>query len=758
MASRGQRLIASASAVDLRVLLESAVVIAVTWLLLGWTFQRAITQADGTVLVVPFTQSALHAGIDWTDHLYRFGVVGGSEMHNFAGSSPVVQLCAALGLSTTATVNLVTIFIQLGFGFFGIKGIEALVARWSNSDAFRMSAPQRITAIWLCSFAPVLGWRLAYGHENLLVGLLPLYAGISLLWAARARMLSVTSVVFAAFVVFNGVSGLGPQTIVYSVVFGGPLVVVTLFDAPSGERWRRPQWIVAGVLVAGVLVALPRLVGMIHHAFGEDASRGFGESVVFSYGTSTAGDWLTSIPWTQELASGTRATLHEHNFPVGPVVLLIAVLWPRGRSRGVLWALAAGAVLAIVVADDLAPLSSAVLDLIPPLQAFRVPARAILPIVIFLPSLALAACWLPRGPQAADASRLGWLAVVLGSVVILTCRSVPPLVREAAAWLGCLAIAGFARWRPAVFARRSVVAALAVVAALGVGAFDERFPRDAAFDPVEHGPRRLHDAVIAQAPELAMGLERVQIVDPVPPYDMSTAFAAELPSLDGVWYPPKRFLELLSTLSGKAIPPTTCLFRLTRSRAFPVLQQLYNVKYVISVADGSLTAQPPTPGAAWFPTRVATIDRGAEMAAALSGTDLRAAISGTAWLLRADAHRAPSFADGCTASVLQVTTDELGQAATFTVAAPRTCPLVVATNYVSAFRAIATVAGTSRDVAVFPIDIALTGIEVPAGATTITLAPAPEIPWWSRVASVLGILLLGASIVQLARTRPRQYV
>src|SRR5215510_6337010 len=65
MASRGQRLFASASAVELRVLVEAAAVIAVTWLLLGWTFQRAITQADGSVLVVPFTQSALHAGFNW---------------------------------------------------------------------------------------------------------------------------------------------------------------------------------------------------------------------------------------------------------------------------------------------------------------------------------------------------------------------------------------------------------------------------------------------------------------------------------------------------------------------------------------------------------------------------------------------------------------------------------------------------------------------------------------------------------------------
>jgi hypothetical protein len=76
---------------------------------------------------------------------------------------------------------------------------------------------------------------------------------------------------------------------------------------------------------------------------------------------------------------------------------------------------------------------------------------------------------------------------------------------------------------------------------------------------------------------------------------------------------------------------------------------------------------------------------------------------------------------------------------------------VVATNYVSTFRAIATVAGSPREVAVFPIDIALTGVAVPAGASTITLGPVVDVPWWSRVAAWLGIALLGAAILLLAR-------
>jgi hypothetical protein len=319
------------------------------------------------------------------------------------------------------------------------------------------------------------------------------------------------------------------------------------------------------------------------------------------------------------------------------------------------------------------------------------------------------------------------------------------------AWLGCAALAGAARFRPAVFNHRGMVAALPLIAALGVAAFDERFPRDLPVDPVEDGPRELRAAVIAQAPELAMPLHRVQIINPPRPYRMSTAWAAELSSLDGVWYPPRRFLDLLGATAGMALPSTTCVFYFGHGREFALFQQLYNVRYEVSVTRRSIDPLPPTPGAAWFPARVAAIDRPDEMIAVLRGADLRAALTATAWVMRSDAGRAPAPDAACTATVTGVSTDELGQAAAIGVTAPRACSLVVATNYVSTFRATAVVGGALRDAAVFPVDVALTGIAVPAGASLVTLAPAAYIPAWSRAASMLGIALLAGAILQLRR-------
>jgi hypothetical protein len=97
--------------------------------------------------------------------------------------------------------------------------------------------------------------------------------------------------------------------------------------------------------------------------------------------------------------------------------------------------------------------------------------------------------------------------------------------------------------------------------------------------------------------------------------------------------------------------------------------------------------------------------------------------------------------------VTSVATDDIGETATFVVDSPAECPLIVSTNYVTTLHA----AIGDRELPVFPIDIALTGIEVPAGASTIVLAPRADVPMWTRLASLIGWALLLLAIVGRAR-------
>ena len=709
---------------DLRLLGEAIATVVVTWLLLGWIFDRAITQADGTVQWVPYLRSSLAAGADWTDHLYRFGVIGGSAMHDAAGTLPLVQVCAALGLRATTTANVLTVFLQVSLGFSGALVVRGLAGAWRAEPALPGTLA-RIVVIWACAFAPWLGWRLAYGHENLVLGLLPLAACAGLIAQARRQPPSWVALVFATWCVWNGLSGLGAQLVVDGVVFGGPIVLALALEGRATPRWSRVQLAIACALVAGVLITLPRLAGMIAHVTSDDFARS--GSLTYSLGAARWRDWLTSLPWTTSLASPGALPLHEANVPVGPLLLLLA-LWPAAASRRLLWTLGGCAVLAILFASDVPPVSWLLLHVVPPLGAFRVPSRALLPVLALATPIALAA-WHARAPSAGSRQleALGLLAAV---GVVAGGRFVPGGVREVVAVALAITAVALVRWRPELARRARVGAWLGVLAALGVGAFDERFPRQIPHERIEDGPRALHDQLVAAAPELASPLVRIELLDPPRPYDMSTGFAAGVSTLDGAWYPTRRFLDLLGALAGTPVDSTVGIFQLGRSRAFGVLQQLYDVRYVLARRGDrdELSPLPPTPGAAWFPARVETIADGAAMARALAAGARPAEV---AWVLAADVPAPPPPPSCAGAVVRNATVDARGQEATFVVDTPARCTLVVATSYVHTLHAT-TIPGGS-ELAVFPIDVALTGIDVPAGHPTIRLAPRAVLPWWARL-------------------------
>jgi hypothetical protein len=294
-----------------------------------------------------------------------------------------------------------------------------------------------------------------------------------------------------------------------------------------------------------------------------------------------------------------------------------------------------------------------------------------------------------------------------------------------------------ARWRPG----RQTVALLGVIGGLGVAAFNERIPRDVPNGRIEDVPAQLRQAALAHTSELATPLVRVVISDGPPPFLMSTAFAAGLGSIDGAWFPPRRFLALLGMLSGHDVSPATGVFTLHRMREFPILQQLYNVRYAVSYTRTELEELPTTPGPAWFPARVHTVAAATDMR---EGITTPGALAREAWVLSDDAVPAiENHPDCLRARVDRVSTDAHGQAATLAVATPASCVLVVSTNFVRALRAIA----GGRCLDVFPVDVALTGILVPPGAHEIVLAPAPYLPWWSHAAWFIGLAaLLGIAI------------
>jgi hypothetical protein len=164
---------------DLGKLLTAAVVVPATWwVFLGWRPRLCVSGYDGLSAVLPMLQRLVEAGGEWATLAYRADLLGGAAVRDTLGPMPLVSLLAGAGLTATAVFNVATFTTQALLAFFALRAAQDLAVAWGERAVFGWA--WRVVGVWLAAFAPVLGWRIGYGHLSLLVGLLPFAAALSL--------------------------------------------------------------------------------------------------------------------------------------------------------------------------------------------------------------------------------------------------------------------------------------------------------------------------------------------------------------------------------------------------------------------------------------------------------------------------------------------------------------------------------------------------------------------------------------------------
>jgi hypothetical protein len=377
--------------------LALAVVPLTWWLLLGWSTSQAIAGHDELASLhnLLSIREIAETREGWWALVYRPDALGGFKGRDTVGPFPLFPVLAAISLTPT-TISVWSAFtVQALLGFLGCRAAADLTMVAGGTP--RALTP--IGVIWLCAFTPALAWRLGFGHLNLVVGLLPFAAALTPVTAAGARSLTLTVGALGAAAFVLGLLHAGQQLVVYGAVFGAPILLGLWLSL--GGAWRSlasPALVAVGAL----LVALPAFWAVLAHARSSDAARPLGAATVtYDFVTSTLGDWLTSLPWTRALPSPDRAPSlhHEVNYPLGPLVILLALV-PWRRARALAIGLAFAVVAGIVLSMDLAPGSRALLALIPPLRSFRVPARAAVLVIWALSILSVAVLTAGTGASA----------------------------------------------------------------------------------------------------------------------------------------------------------------------------------------------------------------------------------------------------------------------------------------------------------------------------------------------------------------------
>ena len=763
---------------DWLTLLAASLLIPLVWILTqGWKFGFSVSSNDATTGALPFLVDLTFHGGDWTQILYRAELAGGAKVNDIGGTPLIYQLMAKLGFGAVTTLNVSAFFIQVLVAFLGVRFTEGLLERYLNEGGegggpveATLAWPSRIALILLVAFAPALGWRIYYGHAPWMAGMFVFLVGACLIVSSQVGRVGWTLILVSVLALVNAFPSTGQQLIVYSAVFGGPILLglawpnLTKAD-PELSLFENLRPLILPVLVflSGLAFSMPKLAGMFANAISSDAIRPLGgESVVYSYTTATAIDWFSSMLWANELIPTGRTLFfqHETNYAFGPlIVFLFFFPWSRFRSFGV--GLGISVLLALSFSMNLPPFNSLLPNLIPPLKSFRVPARAMLPFALILPWVASFVIF-ARFPFDFKWSLHRKNAVIAG-VLMIVLLVLPPPGREGLTWLivayGVSALLTRQKKLPLI----SGFLLLLVLASAGVSAFRERRIDFVNTEFLMKRPVEIGQKFKDRFPELDSSLTRVEFGFNIPYLSTGTAYQLGLSSLNANAFPPRRFAHLYWAIQGQ--PPNLMNVNWyvdENTKGFSILRQLYNVRYAAR-RDGSqatLNRLGPTLGPAWFSGAFERSGSFDQIAQSLNHAEggLMPHLSRVAYLLQGD-DAIPNELQGkevnpvCqSAQVKKVSAPIRSQRFELDVETPTDCPLTVAMNFATTLESRGFDSdGREVELKLYPAYGALTGVWVPASVKKVIIQPGLILSLWSRIAWVMGWLLLAVALFRVVK-------
>jgi hypothetical protein len=751
----------------------TAVTILVWLVFLHWTPSKYIPNHDALGQGAPQLLETIRTGGDWKSQLYRIQLLGGSPIHDVIGGWVVYDLGAWLGLSITATMNMFIFLLQILSSFMLVHAAFDLGILWSNGGIGRLKRLEcimySVPLFMLAGFAPFLAYKLSYGHFIFIMGSFAFIAALALFAAAIAGRISITLILVALSALYQCFCFGGQQPLVYSIVFGAPILIGLMFSARPGDN---PAWragfsavlVTAMVVFAGLLLSMPQLSGIFMHAFSGEGARSIGgKSVVYSYIEATRKDWLSSIPWSFSMVpSGRDGSHHEINYALGPLLLLLlAIPWKKAWPLflGMIASLAA----AMLFSMHMQPVSDAILRLFPFLNSFRVPERSIIPFMLALPAVAPAIAMGYFGIGGRHGPRR-WGEILSIALIALAAAIyfIPQPWMELLVWFlaGAVVLSKLTRleWRP------SGAAVLLVLSIAGLAAFKERLLPFSDIKTVVAKAQMRYAAATSLDPALASPLVRVKLECDYDLIGLNYTWLTGLSSMDGYWHPGYRYSRLYQLLRNEQYNPTETHFRAYRGTPeFQFLRQLYNIKTVAfqgAAADKPRFESPgETAGEAWFSKRVLPVDSWEALASnlRLHGDQLYEALHRVTWILKDDLRLAGATAKSqvqrrCdTATISGVQAGPGGQLVTLDIKnTDDVCPLTVSMNYSTLLEARGRILGREIPLVSFPANGALLGIMVPPGVDRITIEAAARTPWYAYASMALGLILSAGALLLIA--------
>ena len=723
---------------------------------LGWLPGKLIPQQDYLELGLIYQREFSRVMGDWAQLLYWPGLGGGVKVHDITGSLPIAQLMAYLQVDLVTAANVQAMFIQTLFAYLCTCCAMRLPQVLSgNREGQRDYAI--ILAGLMFAFLPIIAWRIPVGHDSIIIGLFTLLCFLVLMLDEITEKRSFLTSLICVLTLCHTLPYNSFQLIHYSVLFGAPIVLGILFAQTGRPLAVRVQWTLLpiAVFLVALFISLPKLYGILMNGLGDESSRAVGTNVVYSYTVASWQDWLTSLPWSADFLPADRgkAFLHEVNYPLGPLVLLLLLVKPGITLFRIVSGLMISLLMALVLSVNIEPLSTFMIDNVPLLESFRVPARAILPFIVVTSLLGVAVLLdlaSSSGPELESSRYNGKWRYFLGVPFVVIGTALNDSVINEIILILTIGLLYFYRGR---FPRNALLLVFALFTGAAIAAFKERAEAPLA-DPVTDATiAPIRDSIHKDAPELKFPLNRVHSIIATQGTGLNSHFFWDISSLASYWFPLERYSRLVMSLEGLPYKPAHSLFlNQPTAKGFEALNRLFNVGWELTLENDVYRVKKyGTPyGAAWLSTSIRRYETWPNLSEALiANRDSQELI-----LLSSDKK---TQGVGSARSNCQIMQAPIIKPSDFPyridLAVMGECYLTVSMNYTNILR---TTDQEGKKLRAFPAYGSLLGIVVDADVTTVWVEPTPTLIPGSSGFQVAGILLaLALFAFVLIQPRPR---
>lgn len=578
----------------------------IIWLSLSdFTFSSIIGRNDATSGLLWYLRDIERSTLSSLS--YAPQLLGGYPLSLALGSLwPIQWLLKSKLVNFYHAHNFLFLFSQVTIGYFAIRFIR-------TSEIKKKGRSQRTLenlAIFLClAFSPILGWRFAYGHINLILGALSFVSLIYLLESWEKNSPSLIDYFLALISLSLSLNFVTFQLLAY-VLYVLPLYYLI---SRSGSVRKFP-WKDVGlfILVFSVLNFYYLLPFLSFYINGSSA-RG-GEIDTFSYAPFTLKSFFATLFWNNTFINldPVKFKWHELHYPVGFGYLGLIMIPGRWKKIFVGFLL----ILVFLYLLQVSPIVE-IFSSLPLISVFRVPQR-ILILLGLLTSLGALKWLVPKIPEYKVELRSSGLIIVAALAGIVLSMKFQNHVDLFV--LSTLVLYGLS-----FYLKRADLSlgSFLLLGTLSAGAFFAPFMPFLQKEEIE---RISSTSLQSENP-----YERAFINFQVKEFHSNTAYALDIPSLNGYFYGPHRFSEFIPALYEVPFDPLYLNWNFKADHPTALLvARLYNIRSVVSYQNSEFSQTPieVNHDGIIFPEVVLISDNLEEIASGLRENWQRAYLSG----------------------------------------------------------------------------------------------------------------------------------